>query len=79
MRELVLFYGSQCSLLKLILFEDMIYEGWIGSWLTYVHKSVLENTQGCTRVSEQSLQTSLIDSLEPNWVNQSIKTFFGLD
>ena len=41
MRKLVLSYGSQWSLFEPIYLDDMIYDGWIDFWFTYVHKSFL--------------------------------------
>ena len=46
---------------ELIYLVGLDYEGQIGSKFTYVHKSVLVITQGCTRVSEQGLWIGLID------------------
>ena len=37
---------------KLIYHVGTIYEGWIGSWFTLMHKSVLVIMQGCTNDSE---------------------------
>ena len=45
----------------LIYFVSMGYEGWIDSRFTFTYKSVLVITQGCTKVSEQSLYFRLID------------------
>ena len=36
---------------KLIYYDDTIYESWIGSRFTLLHKGVLVITQGCTRHS----------------------------
>ena len=46
---------------ELIYHDDTIYKGWIHSKLILMHKSVLVTTQGCTRDSEQVLQTDLIN------------------
>ena len=37
---------------KLIFFDDMIYEGWMGFQFTFMYKGVLVIMQGCTRISE---------------------------
>ena len=50
--------GPRSELLYLV---SMGYEGQIGSTFTFVHKGVLVITQGCIRVSEQSLQIGIID------------------
>ena len=41
MRELAVSCGSQWFSFKLIYFDGTIYDGWINSWFTYVHKSIL--------------------------------------
>ena len=51
--------SGPCS--KLIFFDDMVYEGWMGYQLTFVHKSVLVITQGCTKIGECYVWTGLID------------------
>ena len=44
-----------CLHFELIYYDDTIYEDWIGSWFTFVHKGVLVIIQGCIRDSEQVL------------------------
>ena len=34
---------------KLIYHVSKVYEGWMGSWFTHVHKGVLLIIQGCIR------------------------------
>ena len=46
---------------KLIYHDDTIYEDWINSMFTLVHKSVLIIIQGCIRDSEQVLWIGLTD------------------
>ena len=46
---------------KLIYHDDMVYEGYINSKFTLVHKGILVIMQGCTRDSEQGLYIRLID------------------
>ena len=46
---------------KLIYHDDMVYEGYINSKFTFVHKGILVIMQGCTRDSEQGLYIGLID------------------
>ena len=40
---------------KLIYHDDTVYEGWIGSRFTLVHKGVLVIMQGCIGNNEQGL------------------------
>ena len=62
MREPVLSYGSQRSLIKVIyLMNDTIYEGWIDFKFTFMHKDVLVITQDYIGISEQSFWIRLID------------------
>ena len=44
--------GPNGPLSKLIYHVGMVYEGWINSWFTLVHKSILVIMQGCTWDSE---------------------------
>ena len=37
---------------KFIYYDGMVYEGWIDSWFTFMHKSVLVIMQGYIRDSE---------------------------
>ena len=46
---------------RLIYHDDKIYEGWIGSKVILVHKSVLVITQGCIEDNEQGLWIGLMD------------------
>ena len=46
---------------KIIYHDDKIYEGWIGSKVILVHKSVLVITQGCIEDYEQGLWIGLMD------------------
>ena len=46
---------------KLIYHDGTIYEGWIDSKFTIVHKDVLVITQGCMGNSEQGIWIGLID------------------
>ena len=48
-------------MLKLIYLDDIVYEGWIGSWFTNVHKIIFVNTESCTGISEQYIWIELID------------------
>ena len=47
--------GPNGPLSELIYIVTMGYEGRIGSKFTFVHKSILVITQGCTKVSKQGL------------------------
>ena len=46
---------------ELIYHDDKIYEGWIGSKVILVYKSVLVITQGCIEDNEQGLWIGLMD------------------
>ena len=46
---------------KLIYYDDMVYEGWIGSYFILVHKGVLVIMQDYIKDSEQVLWIGLID------------------
>ena len=53
--------GPIGPLFKFIYHNDMVYEGWIGSMFTLMHKVVLVIMQGCTRGQKQILKIGLID------------------
>ena len=46
---------------ELIYHDDIVYEGWIDTWFTLVHKGILVIMQGCTRDNEQVFWIGLID------------------
>ena len=43
--------GPSCPYSELKYHDDTIYEGYISSWFTLVHKGILVITQGCTKDS----------------------------
>ena len=53
--------GHNGPYFELIYHDDMVYESWINSRFTFVHKDVLVIMQGCTENSEQVLWIELID------------------
>ena len=53
--------GLNSPYFELIYHDDTIYEGWIDSRFTLMHKGILVITQGCTGDSKQVLQIRLID------------------
>ena len=59
MRKLVLL---SVLMVELIYHINIVYNGWINSKFTLVHKDVLVITQGCTKDSEQCFLVRLIDS-----------------
>ena len=48
--------GPSGPYFELIYHDSKIYEGWIGSKFTFLHKGVLGITQGCIGDHEQSLK-----------------------
>lgn len=64
--------GHNGPFFELIYHDHAIYDGWIDSRSTIVHKGVLVIRQGCIGDSEQVLWIGLIDKLnDPMWlINQ---------
>ena len=63
---------------ELIYHDDTIYEGWIDSRFTLIHKGILIIIQGCIGDSEQGLWIGLIDWLDDSmWLINQLGPILG--